>query len=200
MKLTLILNSIIITLFSVLFFSCNRDNECDTVISHYASDQVKNYTDPIAPLTSYDTLRFLYNDKDTQIYVGQGVQSGWVVRSGNAPNRCDNRYEHLIYTYNCINAAGFNFRLEYYPYRAVLFVNQNLNRKCYFKNVYVGDYSISTLSSDSIEINKHWYKEPYYISNGPDTMQYFMLSGQPKNPNVLFLKIKYLNNELTLIK
>lgn len=179
--------------------ACNKDNKCDIVISHYAIDQLKSYTDPIAPLTSYDTLKFLFNNKDTQIYVGQGVQSGWKLIDGGDPTICDDKYEYLIYAYDCINTTNFNFRIEYYPYRASINPIQDLKMRCYFKNVYVGDYLVSSFN-DSVEINKRWYYEPNYISNGPDTFQYFMLSQKQKNSDVYFLKIKYLNNELTLLK
>lgn len=177
--------------------ACNKESDCKSEITHYASSQLKSNTEPIHPLTGRDTLKFLYNNKDTQIYVGQGVQSNWILKGGG-PRECVNKYEYLIYNYNCINADGFSFGLYYYPYQASVEVGLQLSARLYFKNVYVGDYLISTSLNDSIEINKHWYKEPYYISNGPDTFQYFMLSS--KSVGAYFLKIKYLNNELTLLR
>lgn len=54
--------------------------------------------------------------------------------------------------------------------------------------------------NDSIKMNNVWYYEPYYRTNGADTMQYFMLCNKDKNNGARILKIKYLNNELTLLK
>ena len=179
--------------------ACNQESDCDVDILHYASSQLKSNTEPIYPLTGRDTLKFLYNNKDTQVYVGQGVQSGWKLIDGGDPTICDDKYEYLIYAYDCISTTNFNFRVEYYPYRASINPIQDLKMRCYFKNVYVGDYLVSSFN-DSVEINKRWYYEPNYISNGPDTFQYFMLSQKQKNADVYFLKIKYLNNELTLLK
>lgn len=190
MKLTIILNSIIITLFSVLLSSCNKESKCTGVNYSYLTESQKSNT--FSPYHGSDTLLFLYNNKDTQIYVGQGAQSGWQLVPGGDPSLCDSKYENLIYTYNCINAIGFTFRLEYHKYGGY--------SSFLFKNVNVGEYKISAIVGDSISINNNWYYEPYYRANGPDTVQYFMFCTRSKNPNVGILKIKYLNNELTLIK
>lgn len=111
---------------------------------------------------------------------------------GGDPTLCDKKYEYLIYSYNCINVPDFYFRIEYHQ--------QGVSYRGFLKNVYVGEYEIEATKDDSIYINNNWYYEPYYISNGPDTMQYFMLCNRVKNPDARIIKIKYLYNELTLIK
>lgn len=199
MNTKIILNSIIITLFSVLFFSCNKESKCTGVNYSYLTESQKSNT--FSPYHGSDTLLFLYNNKDTQIYVGQGAQSGWQLVPGGDPSLCDSKYENLVYTYNCINAIGFTFRLEYHPHgiltkdgKSMIYANYS------FKNVNVGEYQISKVVNDTININGVKYYEPYYWTNGPDTAQYFMFNSRTKGPSALILKIKYLNNELTLIK
>ena len=184
MKTSVLYIIIISTLLTVLL-SCNKENTCTRVIVSNIDEYNRKMA--LSPFTGTDTLKFLYNNKDTQIYVGQGVQSGWKLIDGGDPTICDDKYEYLIYAYDCISTTNFNFRVEYYPYRASINPIQDLKMRCYFKNVYVGDYLVSSFN-DSVEINKRWYYEPNYISNGPDTFQYFMLSQKQKNADVYFLK------------
>lgn len=198
MKIKHAFNQLMLLVFLYSIASCNKEIDCDTVITHYVNDDIKKQA--IAPLTGYDTFRFLYNNTDTQIYVGQGVKSDWIYEIMRAPGECDQKYEYLIYDYNCVNATGFSFRMEYYPYSLSWSLGQRIPSKYYFKNTYVGDYLIPSIKDDSLLFNNFWFHEPEIVGNGPDTIQYFMFCNLKKNPGYYFLKIKYLNAELTLLK
>ncbi len=191
-------NSLILLLISFSISSCNKEVDCDTVISYSVSDDTKKQA--IAPLTGYDTFRFLFNNTDTQIYVGQGVKSAWIYEVMRTPGECDQKYEYLIYNYNCINHNGFSFRMEYYPYSLSWSLGQLLPTKYYFNNTYAGDYLIPSTNNDSLLFNNSWFHEPEIVGNGPDTIKYFMFCNLKKNPGYYFLKIKYPNSELTLLK
>lgn len=191
--------SVLLLIVVSIITACNKESKCTGVNYSYITNETRNNL--FAPLTGSDTIKFLYNNKDTQIYVGQGAQQDWHYVYGGDPSLCDSKYEKLIFVYKCINAPDFYFRLEYDQYgnlskdgKSVIYSNYS------FKNVNVGEFEISALTNDSILINGNWFYEPSYRANGPDTMQYFMFCSRNKNPQVCILKIKYLNNELTLLK
>ena len=196
MKTSVLYIIIISTLLTVLL-SCNKESKCTGVSYSYVNEEDRKTA--ISPYTGIDTLMFLYNNKDTQIYVGQGVQSGWQLVPGGDPSLCDRKYEYLTYTYNCTNTIGFTFRMDCFPMGDQM-DEYRTNFKFYFKNVYVGARFIDPIVNDSIKINGNWYYEPYYWANGQDTVQYVMFCNVKKKPTTGILKIKYLNNELTLIK
>ena len=179
--------------------ACNQESDCDVVEAHFIKEEIRK--DVLAPLNGSDTIIFLYNNKDTQIYVGQGVQSDWVLEYAGPPppSRCDQKYEFLVYNYTCINSTGFSFKIKYHNF--IQTQGQSaFPFEYYFKGVNVGNSMIHPRQNDSIKMNNVWYYEPYYRTNGADTMQYFMLCNKDKNNGARILKIKYLNNELTLLK
>ena len=177
MKHTLLLFYFLLVIF---YTGCSED--CDTTKKTYAK------LDNISLYSGFDTLKFLHNSADTQIYIGSGPSFFWSYERYDETLCSRNTdWQGVSYLFKCLtNSNTIGFVYNPYPHNYSYYLNgTQVNRS----RLWVGD----------IKIGDKDYKSVYYEANSSDTLSYFAVSWSESTYG-LILKIKNSNDTLTLIK
>lgn len=176
-------------LLAIIYTGCSNDCEEPQIVT--VSSQNQGY---MPPYSGADTLRFLHNNLDTQIYIGQGISYYTCGTEYDGTNpECRTEYQAASYSFFCMTNSN-KITFKYCPYSSA-----KLN-KCaliyYFNDIYSGELKVST---GPININGIDYVSVGYHSLSSDTIQYFAIA-YGDNRRYSIVKIQYPGDTLTLIK
>ena len=171
--------------------SCST--ECDTP-TKVPLKELNKYV----PYTGYDTLKFLYNNTDTQTFIGQGINYFWVRKPG-ADAQCPEDHESLSIQFKN-QQNGKIIKMEYY-YDWNKFSNiSTTNPMVYFK-FYLDEMKFefppnTERSSGTITIRGISYSYVSYFYNEKDTSE-LVVYREPTRflLDAGILKIKLSSNE-----
>lgn len=171
----------LIMLFTI-FTSCTPD-ECDTV----QVIPLNSHRGYIPPYNGNDTLMFLHNGDDTQIYVGQGISYFGIYVPGD-DTKCPQKYEGASYRFNCTSNNN-TIHFTYSP-------TATNTHHFYFNGVSSGGEIYGLFYN--VLINDVSYSKVYYSSLDDKLSQYFCIRADSLEGEII--KIKYPTDTLTLIK
>jgi hypothetical protein len=188
---TQILTCLIAILAMLKLTSCST--ECDTP-TKVPLKELNKYV----PYTGYDTLKFLYNNTDTQTFIGQGINYFWVRKPG-ADAQCPEDHESLSIQFKN-QQNGKIIKMEYY-YDWNKFSNiSTTNPMVYFK-FYLDEMKFefppnTERSSGTITIRGISYSYVSYFYNEKDTSE-LVVYREPTRflLDAGILKIKLSSNE-----
>jgi hypothetical protein len=178
-----------------LFTLSNCKDDCDRVIRTNLVD-----LDKYVPYTGNDTVRFLRNSSDTQIFVGQGLERFYVKHKKQEDYACPEEHESVRIRFkNTQNNNEIKMEYIFDPSFGSQPPNPNTSYKFYYNSIDLGERQFSTYE-DKIEINSFFYDYVNFYSTSSDTIYYlaFKSANYPGYPGIL--KIKYLGDTLTLIR
>lgn len=167
-------------LLTIFYASCRE--ECETVKKSYAK------LNTISLYNGFDTLKFLHNNTDTQVYIGSGPSYFWSYERYDETLCSRNTdWQGVSYLFKCLkNSNTIGFVYNAYPYNYSYYLNGNqINRA----RLWAGD----------IKIGDKDYKSVYYEANSLDTISYFAVSWSDSTYG-LILKVKNSNDTLILLK
>jgi hypothetical protein len=157
------------------------------------------------PYTGNDTLRFLHNSTDTQIFVGQGLERFYVTTKKQEDDACPEDHESVrIWFKNTQN--NDEIKMEYIfdnvNFNGYTGVNYQTFYHFYYNNINIGKQVSFKYPSPTITINGREYPTLalFIFSNAPDTLSYLMFRRPIDNDNSGILKIKYPGDTLTIIR
>lgn len=113
---------LIIGLLLLTISACNT--ECNRV-TQYPLQNLSSYVS----YTGYDTLRFLHNSTDTQVFVGQGINYFWVRKPAFDDTQCPEDHQSLSIQFR--NQQNGNTLKMEYVFDYFEFNNQNFLRFYY---------------------------------------------------------------------
>ncbi len=179
-------------IFFALLVGCNT--ECDTPQIIKANSSF-GY---LPPYTGVDTLTFLHNNLDTQVYIGQGISQYWIPEAGT-DMECPKKYEGLSYNFVC-NSNGNNISFTYAPLDDG--ISSGRAGYTFFFNKKVSGYLTIPSSSQIIAeviINGTKFTDLRYFTSPSDTSTYILASLSWTATDVV-VKIQYPGDTLTLLK
>jgi hypothetical protein len=136
------------------------------------------------PYNGNDTLRFLRNSTDTQIFVGQGLERFYVTTKKQEDDACPEDHESVRIRFK--NTQNNNeIKMEY------IF---------YYKESFSGGLVDILTSSTSLNINGYIYNSLSIFSLSKDTLTYVLFRFPYNNEYGGILKLKYPQDTLTLIR
>ena len=155
--------------------------------------------------TGYDTLRFLHNNTDTQIFIGQGINYFWV-RKPTDDTQCPEDYQSLSIQFRN-QKNGNTIKMEY-VYDNNLFepsMDYGINSYTYYKFYFMGHKWIignkMFISGQPFVINGYSYPTLTFFSEGGDTSQNYLAFRNIFNGDFGgIVKIKQIGDTLTLIR
>jgi hypothetical protein len=176
--------------FCGLFILSNCKDDCDRVIRTNLVD-----LDKYVPYTGNDTLRFLRNSTDTQIFVGQGLERFYVSGGKNSNADCPEDHESVrIRFLNIKNAKEITLIYKYD-------LSDGVNEfEFYYQNENFNNYIIEATNKSKITVNGVDYLYVAYHSSSSDTSRYLAFCYPPQNGNIGIVKVKYPQDTLTLIR
>ena len=164
------------TFFCVSFFSCTQSESNCTGTGEKVSFSAQGFT---VDYQGNESLKFLHNKIDTQIFIGQGKKTYYTTDHSVS---CPKDYEACTILFiNKITNDSFNYLLE------------NKRYQYYFRG-YTFDSKILTPSISSLNVNNILYNYVTYFGMAginTDTMSNYMAHAYQKG----FIKIK-LNGEI----
>jgi len=158
------LNSFTIAIILLLTItSCST--ECDEPTQIRLS--LQNY---YVPYSGYDTLRFLHNNIDTQVFVGEGLNYFWVTKPPFDDTECPEDHQSLFIRFKNRN-SGYTLTL-YYVYDYWMFGKSNFLRFELNNSIFIN--KVSTARTDSIYAagNLHSIVNLVYFASQLDTSSY----------------------------
>lgn len=186
-KITLILFSIVVTI-------CNCKNEC--------TPEKINIVDlpKYIPYTGNDTLRFLYNNTDTQTFIGQGLERFFVDSRIQPEDQCYQQHESVRITFvNQLSSdeikMEYVFDKIYFDEARSFLENKFTYYKFYFNNTRYGSVLVNgDLHFRNVIANGVNYNYINVFKYYSDTTYYFAFRRPVDNNFSGIIKINTTNN------
>jgi hypothetical protein len=153
----------------ILFFTA-CSTECDNA-QEYPLQNLSSYV----PYTGYDTLRFLHNSTDTQVFIGEGINYFWVRMPAEDDTQCPKDMQSVSVRFKNISTND-ELKLEYVydkiEFVNTLSINSKVDFKFYFNNARFGIEQPSIRTSNPVAIGGKTYTYVTYFANSIDTPTY----------------------------
>jgi hypothetical protein len=184
-------STLTVLFFSTLLITGSCSTECDNA-QDYPLQNLSRYVS----YTGYDTIRFLHNSTDTQVFIGEGINYFWVRKPAFDDTQCPEDHQSLSIQFRN-QQNGNTIKMEY-VYDYFEFNNQNYLR-FYYNGFKIGiDQRI--YNRNPMKINGEYYELLYFFAETPDTLKYLAYSSPLINVYGGIVKIKQIGDTLTLIK
>jgi hypothetical protein len=180
---------------ALLFFVLILDScaKCDKDVMRITEKKLSE----IIPYSGSETLKFLHNNSDTQLFVGQGRER-FIVDAPRAED-CPIPYEGYRIHFRNIT-TGENITVEYSYQNDAHYTAYSFGYKGKFISQSSGH--IWGGLGTSLIVNAHEYYYITYYANSIDSANYFAICHPRINENArqLLIKIKFPGDTLTLIR
>jgi hypothetical protein len=163
----------IVNIFTITIILLLTITSCSTECDEPTKVTLKRLNEYV-PYTGYDTLKFLYNNPDTQTFIGQGINYFWV-RKPTDDTQCPEDHQSLFIQFRN-QKNGNTIKMEYVydwnEFSSVRSTNSQTDFRFYFNGVKFGAEQSSLRSPLSITIGGESYTYVTYFSNSVDTLIY----------------------------
>jgi hypothetical protein len=193
------ITSLMLGLLIITSMACN--SECDEP----TKVPLKQLSDYVS-YTGYDTLRFLHNNTDTQVFIGQGINYFWVRKPAFDDTQCPEDHQSLSIQFK--NQSNGDILTMEYVYDHNQFepsMDYGINSFTYYK-FYFMDHkwiigSKLFMSGKPFIINGYSYPTLTFFTEGGDTSQNYLAFRNVFNGDFGgIVKIKQIGDTLTLIR
>lgn len=168
-------------LLAIFYTSCSEDCDTPTIIP------INAHSGYVPPYTGNDTIVFLHNNTDTQIYIGSGILD-FDINIPGSETKCPEKYQGASYYFRCFS----NNNVIHFTYTPTV----SGTHKYYFNGQKSGDMDLGLFYN--VVINGKIYSQVYYSSADNDFTRYFCIRADSIEGQIL--KILYPGDTLTILK
>jgi hypothetical protein len=190
-------STLTVLFFSTLLITESCSTECDNA-KEYPLQNLSRYVS----YTGYDTLRFLHNSTDTQVFIGEGINYFWVRKPAFDDTQCPEDHQSLSIQFRN-QQNGNTIKMEYIYDEVMFYDRGTTNNKTYYKfyrnGVFLGE-ELDMYNTSPTIINGFDYSIVFIFSAIKDTSQYLMYRRPYDGGFGGIVKIKQIGDTLTLIK
>jgi hypothetical protein len=188
----------IFTLTIILLFTISS---CSTECDEPTKVPLRNLNAYVS-YTGYDTLRFLHNNTDTQVFIGQGINYFWGRKPAIDDTFCPEDHESLSILFKNLlneNKIKMEYVYDWNEFSRVRWENDRTDFKFYVNGSNVWrDFYINRPGPTLI--NGYEYSNAIIYSQYSDTSEYIMYRRPYDGGFGGIIKIKQVGNILTLIR